>query len=52
MGNHQHAIKDFQKAIEIDETYQLAYFYKAISKLKSNQIHDAIKDFGEAGRLE
>ena len=35
MGNHQYAIEDFQKAIEIDEKSMLAYFYLGISKLKS-----------------
>jgi len=36
MGNHQNAIADFSQAIKLDVEYQNAYFFKAISKLKSN----------------
>ena len=36
MKNHQAAIKDFQKAIELDATNTIAQFYLAVSKLKSN----------------
>lgn len=35
MGNHNYAIADFRKAIDIDEKYANAYFYNGISKLKS-----------------
>jgi tetratricopeptide (TPR) repeat protein len=52
MGNHNFAIKDFEKAIELDPVYQIAFFLKATSKIKSNLVHEAIKDFLEAGRLE
>jgi tetratricopeptide (TPR) repeat protein len=36
MGNHHFAIEDFQRAIEIDKSCILAYFYSGTSKLKSN----------------
>jgi hypothetical protein len=32
------AIKDFQKAIEIDKEYVQAYFYIGVSKLKSGLV--------------
>ncbi len=45
------AIKDFQKAIEIDREYVQAYFYIGVSKLKSGLVQEAINDFLEAQRL-
>jgi hypothetical protein len=35
MGNHDYAINDFNKAIEIDPAYANARFFCGISKLKS-----------------
>jgi len=42
MGNHNYAINDFHKAIELDSKYENAYFYCGISKLKSKQVNEAI----------
>jgi len=52
MGNHNFAIKDFERALELDPSYQIAFFLKGTSRLKSNQIQDAIKDFMEANKME
>lgn len=35
MGNHQFAIKDFKKAIELDPKFSEAYYRKGVSLLKS-----------------
>jgi len=45
MGNHHYAIKDFKEAIRIDPSSSLAYFYLGTSRLKFNQVKDAIDDF-------
>ena len=47
MGNHQFAIKDFNKAIEIDPKLSDGYFRRGCSKLEIKSNHDAIKDFRE-----
>jgi tetratricopeptide (TPR) repeat protein len=44
MGNHKYAIADFQAAIELDASSTLGYFYMGISKLKLNNVREAIKD--------
>ena len=46
MGNHQFAIRDFEKAIKLEPDYALSWFHKGVSKLKSGLIRDeAIEDF-------
>lgn len=51
MGNHSYAIPDFQKAIEIDNRYDTAYYLLGQSKLKSKQVESAISDFNQAQQL-
>lgn len=48
MGNHQLAIEDFMRAIEIDKHYAKALFCVGISRLKSRQIEQAIENFEDA----
>ena len=52
MGNHQYAIRDFKSAIEIDPEYALSHFHLGVSKLKSRQIHKAIKYFKKSEQLD
>ena len=52
MGNHDYAINDFNKAIEIDPLYANAHFFCGVSKLKSKKVPEAIFDFTEAQRLD
>lgn len=52
MGNHQYAIRDFKSAIVEDPNYAVSHFHLGVSKLKSRQIHKAIKYFKESERLD
>lgn len=45
MGNHQYAIRDFERAIEIDPEYAISHFHMGTSKLKSRLVREAIEDF-------
>lgn len=45
MGNHTAAIRDFEKCIELDSTYAHAFYYIGLSRLRANQVKDAINDF-------
>lgn len=53
MGNHNYAINDFKKAIEIDPTSSLAYFHIGTSKLKTRSlVREAIEDFTKSESLD
>lgn len=55
MGNHNFAINDFKKAIDLDPNSSLAYYYIGISKLKSKiliKIEEAIEDFRKSESLD
>jgi len=52
MGNHTAAIRDFEEAIRIESGYSLAFFYRGISKLKSNQVKQAMADFTRSMELD
>ena len=53
MGNHNYAINDFKKAIEIDPTSSLAYFHIGTSKLKPRSlVREAIEDFTKSESLD
>lgn len=52
MGNHQLAIADFNKSIELDPELSEGYFRRGISKLNSKQYHEAIKDFEKSAQTE
>ena len=62
MGNHELAIEDFNKAIEIDQDYSKSWFHRGTSKLqsaqlmrsqkKSDKVKEALEDFKEAERLD
>ena len=52
MGNHEHAIQDFRKAIDLDERYALSYLHMGVSKLKSHLVREAILDFKKSQELE
>ena len=55
MGNHELAIEDFNKAIELKEDFSKSWFHRATSKLqaaylmqsqeKQNKIDEALEDF-------
>lgn len=45
MGNHQYAIADFEKAIELDPDYSLSHYHLGVSKLKSRLVREAKEDF-------
>lgn len=45
MGNHQLAIKDFNKSIEIDPELSEGYYRRGVSKLASKSFHEAKEDF-------
>jgi lipoprotein NlpI len=42
MGNHQLAIKDFNKSIEIDNQLSEGYYRRGVSKLANKNFHEAI----------
>lgn len=48
MGNHQFAVADFKKALELDPSYHEAYYHRGISKLKSRLYKEAEADFKKA----
>jgi len=48
MGNHQFAVDDFNKAIELKPNSSEAYYRRGISKLKSRYYIEAIDDFKKA----
>ena len=48
MGNHMMAIKDFDKAISIDENLSEGYFRRGFSKYFRKDFDNAIEDFKEA----
>ncbi len=52
MGNHQLAIKDFNKSIEIDPELSEGYYRRGVSKLSSKSFHDAINDFRKSEDYE
>ena len=52
MGNHQLAITDFEKAIDISSSYPESYFRMARSKFALKQYDDAIKDFEMSEKKE
>ena len=52
MGNHEHAIADFERAIELDPYEAVSYLHKGVSKLKSHMTHEAIIDFNKSEDLE
>jgi len=45
MGNHQLAIKDFDRSIDIDHELSEGFYRRGVSKLASKRFHDAINDF-------
>ena len=45
MGNHREAIKDFDTAIKKDKNYELSYFHRGVSYLKSREFRKAESDF-------
>lgn len=52
MGNHQLAIKDFNKSIEIDPELSEGYYRRGFSKLANKNFHEAIEDFKLSERFE
>lgn len=48
MGNHQFAVDDFNKAIELKNNFSEAFYRRGISKLKMRQYPDGIDDFKQA----
>jgi Tfp pilus assembly protein PilF len=48
MSNHELAIKDFEKALEIDPKYSEAFFHLGKSRLASKDVMQAEKDFKKA----
>jgi len=52
MGNHHYAIKDFEKAIEIERHYALSHFHMGVSKLKLREFDEAIACFTDSDNLE
>jgi tetratricopeptide (TPR) repeat protein len=52
MGNHQLAIKDFNRSIEIDPELSEGYYRRGFSKLASKSFHDAIEDFKKSEEHE
>lgn len=51
LGLYEEAIKDFDKAIELDSNYLSAYNNRGISKAKLGNNEEAIKDFNKAIEL-
>jgi len=52
MGNHQLAIKDFNKSIDIDSELSEGFYRRGVSKLASKNFHDAINDFRKSEDYE
>ena len=48
MGNHNAAIDDFQKAINLDQKKAMSYYHLGVSKLRSRHIRDAEDAFKES----
>lgn len=44
----QEAIKDFNKAIELNPNYERAYFYRGDAKANLQDYHGAIEDYNKA----
>lgn len=43
MGNHDKAVEDFTRAIEIEETHALSWYYRGKSKLQQARLLPASK---------
>ena len=52
MGNHDLAIKDFNKSLEIDPGLSDGYFRRGYSKLYSKLFQEAILDFQQAYKFQ
>eukprot|EP00347_Sterkiella_histriomuscorum_P006605 403352130 len=51
MGNHQFAVKDFNKALELNSEKPEAFYYRGISKMKSKLYYEALEDFQRSKNL-
>lgn len=52
MGNHEFAKRDFTSAIEIEPGCTMAHFHRGTSKLRANQVREAIDDFRRSDELD
>jgi len=52
MGNHQLAIKDFNRSLEIDVELSEGYYRRGFSKLANKNFHEAIEDFRCSDKFE
>ena len=52
LGDHQKAIDDYSKAIEVDPQYAIAYCNRALSHAKLNNHQQAIDNLTEAIKID
>jgi tetratricopeptide (TPR) repeat protein len=48
LNDYEAAIKEFNKAIELQPDYIEAYYYRGLSKMNNNNFVEAVKDFNKA----
>ena len=51
LGDHKGAIQDYNKAIELNPNYALAYGLRGLSKIKLGQKDSGCLDLSKAGEL-
>ena len=52
LADREMAIKQFNKAIEIDSSFSAAYFYRGVAKFKQGNYEDAISDFNKVALID
>ncbi len=52
MKEYKSAIKDFDRAIEIDSEFSYAYFNRGLAKISSSDLQGALKDYSTVIRLD
>jgi tetratricopeptide (TPR) repeat protein len=52
MKNYAHAITDFDRAIELDPQYHVAYYYRGLAYCNQGDYDRAIADFDKAVELD
>ena len=52
MGNYDEALKDYDKAIELDPNYTFAYNNRGLAFYKLDKFEEALKDYDKAIELD
>ncbi len=51
MGKYEEAVADYTKAIELNPKYGLAYFNRAVARLKTGDRDGSVEDLKSSARL-